>query len=57
MSDVNKVPEKQRESIRPENDEANSAHASEMPEKPNMTLQDNDNGDVHMSNGTEEEEK
>jgi hypothetical protein len=57
MSAVNKVPEKQREGIRPENDEGNSAHAPKMPEKPNMALQDNDNGDVHMSDGTEEEEK
>jgi hypothetical protein len=36
MSAVNKVPEKQREGIRPENDEGNSAHAPKMPEKPNM---------------------
>jgi hypothetical protein len=57
MSAVNKVPEKQREGIRPENDEGNSAHAPKMPEKPNNAQQDNDNGDVHMSDGTEEEEK
>ena len=57
MSAVNKVPEKQREGIRPKNDGGNSAHAPKMPEKPNIALQDNDNGDVHMSDGTEEEEK
>jgi hypothetical protein len=57
MSAVNKVPEKQREGFRPENDEGNSAHAPKMPEKPNSVQQDNDNGEVHMKDGTEEEEK
>jgi hypothetical protein len=57
MSAVNKVPEQQREDIRPENDGGNSALAPELPEKPNNVQQDNDNGDVHMSERTEEEEK
>ena len=57
MSAVNKVPEKQREGIRPENDEGNSAYVPKLPEKPNNVQQDNGNGDVHMSDGKEEEEK
>ena len=57
MSAVNKVPEKQRECVCPENDEGNSAEAPKMPEKPNNVQQDNDNENVHMDDGTEEEEK
>jgi hypothetical protein len=57
MSAVNKVPEKQREGIRPENDEGNSAHVPKSPEKPNNVQQDNDNGDVHMDDGTERKRK
>jgi hypothetical protein len=37
MSAVNKVPEKQREGIRPENDEGNSAHAPKCLRNPTMS--------------------
>jgi hypothetical protein len=57
MSAVNKVPEKQREGIRPENDEGNSAHVPELSVSPKYAQQNNDNRDVHMSDGKEEEEK
>jgi hypothetical protein len=57
MSAVKKVPEEQREDVRSENDEGNSAHDPKSPAKPKTVQQDNVNRDVHMSDGTEEEEK
>jgi hypothetical protein len=57
MSAVNKVPEKQREGMRPKSHGGNSAHELKSPEKPKSAQQENDNGDVHMDDGTAEEEK
>jgi hypothetical protein len=57
MSSVKKVPEKQREGICPKSHGGNSVYVPKSPEMPKNTQQDNYNGDVHIDDGTAEEEK
>jgi hypothetical protein len=57
MSAVNKVPEKQREGIRPKSHGGNSAYVPKPHELPKSTQEDGNNGDVNMEDGTAEEEK
>jgi hypothetical protein len=57
MSVVKTVRMEKREGVCPKSNGGNSALELKLPEKPRNPQQDNDNGDMHMDYGTEEDEK